>query len=87
MNEWVIWPIGIGLWVAIGWMAFWYFEIYAFRHTKDPGSVTLSRWLYTIGSKFPLFIIIGVGAIAYFLGVMSAHLAWHWCPPGSISGG
>lgn len=68
-----------GLIGAVLFFAFW--EWYAFRHPERTN--TLSRWIYDLGSKWPLSIwIMGV-----FAGVLASHFFWHWCPPGSISTG
>lgn len=49
-------------------------EGYAFRHPERQN--TLSRAIYTIGSKWPLSIwIMGV-----FAGGLAVHFFWHWCP-------
>jgi hypothetical protein len=58
--------------LAIG--AFAFFEWYAFRHPERQN--TLSRTIYSIGSKWPLSIwIMGV-----FAGGLAVHFFWHWCP-------
>jgi len=86
MSYWVIWPIGIVLWLAVGWFEFGYIEAKAL-HTNDPNKPTLSRFIYTICTKFPLAMAIGCAAVGMFWGILWTHLFWHWCPPGSITGG
>jgi hypothetical protein len=49
--------------------------------------ITLSFFVYYVTTKMPLATIIGVGLFCYFLGGLSVHFWWHWCPPGSISAG
>lgn len=72
-------PWLIGLAIAIAFFA--WFEARAFRHPERQNS--LSRWIYDLGSKWPLSIWI-MGAMA---GGLAVHFFWHWCPPGSISTG
>ena len=87
MSYWFIWPIGIVIWLALGWGAFAWFESKALRHDARKDQITLSFFLYTIGSKFPLAIFLGGLLIGLFIGILATHLEWHWCPPGSISAG
>lgn len=87
MNYWLVWPIGIGIWLIVGWAAFAWFEGRALRHDARKNQVTLSMFLYTIGSKFPLSIFIAGLLIGLFIGGLATHLEWHWCPPGSVDGG
>lgn len=71
---WILGTIG-----SITFFAF--FEARAFRHPDRQN--TLSHWIYTIGSKWPLSIWL-MGMLA---GGLAVHFFWHWCPVGSISGG
>lgn len=87
MNYWVVWPVGITLWLALGWGAFAVFEGRALRHDHRADQVTLSMWCYTIGSKFPLSILLAGFLLGAFFGGLGVHFFWHWCPPGSISAG
>lgn len=87
MSYWFVWPVGIAIWFAAGWAAFAVFEAKALKHGARKDQVTLSFFLYTIGSKFPLSILIAGLAIGFFLGGLGVHVLWHFCPPGSVSGG
>ena len=87
MSYWLIWPVGIVIWLAIGWTAFAYFESHALRHDARKDQITLSFFLYTIGSKFPLSIFLAGMAVGAFWVGLAVHVLWHYCPPGSISGG
>lgn len=87
MSYWLIWPVGIVIWLALGWAAFAYFEAHALRHDARKDQITLSFFLYTIGSKFPLSIFIGGLFVGLFWGILATHLLWHWCPPGALSAG
>lgn len=87
MDYWYVWPIGIGLWLIVGWGAFAYFEAKALNHPTRKDQITLSYFCYTIGSKFPLSILLGGLVVGLFWGVLGTHLLWHWCPEGSISEG
>lgn len=72
-------PWIIGLLAAI--LFFAYFEAYAFKHPDRQN--TLSRSIYNLGSTWPLSIWI----MGMFCGALATHFFWHYCPPGSISGG
>lgn len=73
-TPWILGTLG-----AIAFFA--YFEARAFRHPERQN--TLSRFIYNIGSQWPLSIWL-MGA---FAGGLATHFFWHFCPPGSISGG
>lgn len=79
------WLIGIPIWLIAGWASFAYFEWRGIRHPDRQH--TLSKFLYFVGSKFPLSIFLGALIIGLFIGTISTHLWWHWCPPGSTSTG
>jgi len=87
MNYWLVWPVGIVIWLALGWAVFTYFEAKALRHDARKDQITLSMFCYTIGSKFPLSILLAGLFIGFFIGALGVHFLWHWCPPGSISAG
>jgi hypothetical protein len=72
-------PWIIGSLIAI--LFFAYFEWRAFRYPTSQH--TLSMWIYTLGSKWPLSIFL----MGMFCGGLAVHFFWHWCPPGSISTG
>lgn len=87
MSYWLVWPIGITIWLILGWSAFAYFEAKALNHAANKDQITLSFFLYTIGSKFPLSILVAGLLIGFFVGGLGVHVLWHYCPPGSVSGG
>lgn len=87
MSYWVVWPIGIVLWLLIGWGEFSYFESRALKKSAAADQITLSMWCYTIISKFPLSLFLGGLMVGLFWGILMTHLTWHWCPPGSVSAG
>ena len=87
MNYWFIWPLGITIWLAIGLAAFAYFEAKALRPNAPPDHPTLSFFVYTVASKFPLSILLAGLLIGLFIGGLGVHFLWHWCPPGSVSTG
>lgn len=72
-------PWIIGTLLAIAFFA--YFEWRALAH-PDRGN-TLSHFIYTIGSQWPLSIWI----MGMFAGGLAVHFFWHWCPAGSTSTG
>lgn len=87
LNFWWIWPIAIALWLFLGWAEFGVFESWALSAKAKGNQITLSMFVYTVATKFPLAAIIGVSAVAFFFGILYTHFFWHWCPPGSISAG
>lgn len=87
MSYFALWPLGIAVWLVVGWAAFAFFEARALRHGDRAGYATLSLALYTVGSKFPLSIFAGGLLIGLFFGSLATHVLWHWCPPGSVSTG
>src|SRR6185437_3845320 len=89
MIYWLIWPIGITLWLAIGWTAFFYFEAKGLhnKHESVTGYITLSYFIYTLTKKMPLLIFLIGLAVGLFWGGLAVHLWAHWCPPGSVSTG
>lgn len=87
LNYWLAWPAGIAIWLLIGWGAFAVLEGRALRHGARADQVTLSFFLYSIGAKFPLSILLAGIGIGLFFGILGTDLLWHWCPPGSISAG
>lgn len=87
MNYWFVWPIGIAIWFALGWSAFAWFESRALAHGARKDQITLSMFCYTVGSKFPLSILLAGLVIGGFVVGLGVHFFWHWCPPGSVSAG
>lgn len=86
-NYWFVWPVGVAMWLALGWIAFAVFEAKALNHSARKNQITLSMFVYTIGSKFPLSIFLLGLAVGFFWGALGTHFFWHWCPPGSVSAG
>lgn len=86
MSYWILWPLGIVAWLALGWWEFGLLERNGLKPTR-PNQITLSMWCYTIISKFPLSLFLGGLIVGLFWGILMTHLAWHWCPPGSVSAG
>lgn len=87
MSDYLIWAIGIASWLALGWLAFAYFEDRAIRNSGDPNRHTLSNAVYTLGKDFPLSIFVLGLVVGLFWGALAVHFYWHWCPAGSISAG
>jgi uncharacterized membrane protein len=87
-NYWIVWPVGIVLWVLLGWTEFGYLESRALSKKKtDPNQITLSMFIYTISTKFPFAMAFGFMMLGMFIATLMTHFYWHWCPPGSISAG
>jgi hypothetical protein len=86
-NYWWVWPIGIALWLLVGWGEFSWYESRALKKSAGKDQVTLSMFCYTIISKFPLALFLGGLMVGLFWGILMTHLAWHWCPAGSVSAG
>lgn len=87
MNYWFLWPIGIALWLGLGWFEFGIYEKRSLAENARKDQITLSMFCYTIISKFPLSLFLGGLMVGLFWGILMTHLAWHWCPAGSISAG
>lgn len=87
MNLWLIWPLGISIWLAVGWAAFALFEYLGIKHNDTAGYVTLSYFVYTITQKMPALIFVIGAAVGFFWGALAIHFWAHWCPPGSVSEG
>jgi uncharacterized membrane protein len=86
MSYWILWPVGIVLWLALGWAEFAYLEKRGLMPTRK-NQITLSLFCYTVASKFPLSVFWAGLMIGLFFGTLSTHFLWHWCPPGSTSAG
>lgn len=86
LDYWYVWPIGIALWLGLGWLEFGYFEAKAIS-SSDPRKPTLSYFVYYVSTKFPLAAVFGAALIASFFSVLATHFFWHWCPQGSFSFG
>jgi hypothetical protein len=70
-------------WIAgsiIAFLFFCFFEWRAFRHPDRQN--TLSRWVYSMGSAFPLSIFL----MGFVIGGLAVHFFYHWCPAGSVPG-
>ena len=69
-------------WIVGTLLAITFFAIFeTLRH--DARFNTLSMFIYTIGSKFPL----SIWFMGIFCGGLAVHFFWHWCPQGSVSAG
>ena len=79
--------MGIAIWLALGWIAFGFFEARALRHDARKNEITLSMFLYTVGSKFPLSILVAGMLIGAFFGGLGVHILWHWTPSPAVSVG
>jgi hypothetical protein len=65
-------PWIVGAIFALLW--FWFFEDRAFRHPDRQN--TLSRFMASIGSKWPL----SIGLFMFCIGGLCVHFWWPWCP-------
>lgn len=88
MSYWILWPVGIALWLALGW---WEFGVIEARALKDKngdndGHPTLSFFVYTIFTKFPLAIALAFLLLGIFWGILMTHFLWHWDPTCSPPG-
>lgn len=72
-------PWIIGALVAIAFFA--WFEALAFRHPERQN--TLSRWIYNMGSQWPLSIFL----MGMLCGGLAVHFFWHWCPADNLGVG
>lgn len=73
---WIYWPS------ALAFIAFVLFAIPEYFAIKKNGP-TFSLFMYTLARRWPLWTFFwGV-----LVGGLAVHFNWHWCPPGSVSGG
>ena len=66
------WPWIVGVVIMLGWFA--YYEAAAFAHPDRFN--TLSRFVWTIGQKWPLSLVLW----GMLIGGLSVHFFWNWCP-------
>jgi hypothetical protein len=79
MSDYVTWTA-----LSLAWLAlFTFFEARAFLEPNDPNRVTLSRYMATIGAKFPLSLFM----IGLVVGGLAVHFWWRWCPAGLPTSG
>lgn len=64
---WVVWLLAIMVSFAV-------LEGYAFRHPDRQN--TLSRFVWTIGQKWPLSLVLW----GMLVGGLSVHFYWNWAP-------
>lgn len=84
---WVIWPVGITIWLILGWVVFAIFEALGIKHNNTAGYITLSYFVYRVTKAWqPSIFLMGL-IIGLFDGGLAVHFWWHWCPPGSVSTG
>lgn len=64
-------------WIVLGLVGLVLFAIFEARGLRHPERQnTLSRFLWQLGQKWPLSLVIwGV-----LIGGLSVHVAWNWCP-------
>lgn len=85
-NYWYVWPIGIALWLVVGFAEFGVIERKALA-SKDANQPTLSYFVFYVTSKFPLAAILGAFVTGGIMWGLAVHFWWHYCPPGSLSAG
>jgi hypothetical protein len=87
MSYWMVWTLWLCAIAIVVVVPFAIFESRALKHSARANQITLSHYCYTIGSTWPLSIALA----AYFAGAFTwgffVHVLWHWCPPGSVTGG
>lgn len=87
MSYWLLWPLGIATWLAVGWATFSVFEARGIRHNNLGGYITLSYFVYRVTKAWPPSIFLIGLFVGLFWGGLSVHFWWHWCPAGSVSVG
>ncbi len=86
MSYWLLWPLGIAFWLLLGFFEFGVLEARALK-SSDARKPTLSYFVYYVTSKFPLAAILGAFVTGGVMWGLAVHFWWHWCPPGSLTGG
>ena len=66
-TPWIIWLLAIVI-------SFTILEAYAFNHPAREN--TLSRFIWSVGQKWPLSIFL-FGGLCFSL---ATHFYWNWCP-------
>ncbi len=85
MSDWLVWPLGILAWLVLGVALFVWREVPGLRGQAE--RITLSYWMYSVSTKFPLFVAWLYLNVGMLLGGLSVHFYWHWCPSLSPLGG
>lgn len=67
---WYVWPLCLFAGIVI----FAVFEAIALKHSED--GPTLSRFMWTIGQKWPLSLVL----FGMTFGGLAVHFYWNWCP-------
>jgi uncharacterized integral membrane protein len=79
MNDFITWTLFLVAFVLV----FGVFEARALRHPENSDRVTLSRYIWTLGQKWPLTLVLW----GLIVGGLSVHFFWNWCPAlGSTNG-
>ncbi len=79
MTDFITWTLVNAAWLT----AFAFFEARALRHPENANRVTLSRYVWTIGQKWPLSLVLW----GLVIGGLSVHFFWNWCPALGSSNG
>jgi hypothetical protein len=87
LDYWYVWPIGIAIWLVLGWAFFAYFEYQALKKNPAKDHISLSMFFYTVFTKFPLAILLVGFICGMFFGGLGVHFLWHWCPGGGAGVG
>jgi hypothetical protein len=85
MSYFLLWPLGISLWLFLGWAFFALFEARGIKHNNTGGYVTLSYFVWRVTSAWPPSIFLLGLSLGLFWGGLAVHFWWHWCPAGSVS--
>ena len=71
------------IWLLLIVVSFTFLEAYAFKHPER--QFTLSRFVWNIGQKWPLSLVLW----GMLIGGLSVHFFWNWCPalmPSGVGG-
>lgn len=73
-DPWVVWPIWLAAWLALGVITFAYLEHHFW------GRLTLSRFVHETTKRFPLLTFATGLFLGLLIGGLGVHFWWHWCP-------
>lgn len=68
------------IWLLVIVVSFTVLEAYAFKHPEREN--TLSRFVWTVGQKWPLSLVLW----GMLIGGLSVHFYWNWNPACQLPG-
>ena len=79
-SNWLWWPLGITLWLALGWGFFAWRETLGIKHHDRAGYITLSYFVWRVTQAWGPAEGLIMLFVGLFWGMLLTHFWWHWCP-------